>query len=328
MKTSKKFLTGIILMLTLMLCLAFGASAEETYKEGDYTYTVTDGKAAITSVSSSISGDVVIPETLGGYPVKEIGEGSFAGTNITGVTISDNVLVIADYAFYLCRTLEKVSFGKNVESIGEFAFFQCKSLTYVELPNSIKYIEHGAFDQCFNLKEAVLPYGITSVSGSLFWQCISLEKVTIPVSVKNIESSAFYWCEELKDVYYGGTEEQWSNVVINESGNEALLKATVHYNSLPVHTHSYTSVTTPATCTSNGQTVYTCTCNDTYTEIIPTTGHNYENAVCTECGDSKADDCSHLCHKSGFMGFIWKIVQFFWKLFKINPVCECGMAHY
>ncbi len=32
MKTSKKLLTGIILMLTLMLCLAFGASAEETYK--------------------------------------------------------------------------------------------------------------------------------------------------------------------------------------------------------------------------------------------------------------------------------------------------------
>ena len=38
--------------------------------------------------------------------------------------------------------------------------------------------------------------------------------------------------------------------------------------------------------------------------------------------------CDHLCHKSGFIGFIWKIVQFFSKLFKINPVCECGVAHY
>ena len=45
--------------------------------------------------------------------------------------------------------------------------------------------------------------------------------------------------------------------------------------------------------------------------------------------DQTADgDCDHLCHKSGFMGFIWKIVQFFWKLFKMNPVCECGAAHY
>lgn len=40
------------------------------------------------------------------------------------------------------------------------------------------------------------------------------------------------------------------------------------------------------------------------------------------------DNCSHLCHKSGFMGFIWKIVRFFIKLFKANPVCDCGIAHY
>ena len=38
--------------------------------------------------------------------------------------------------------------------------------------------------------------------------------------------------------------------------------------------------------------------------------------------------CDHLCHKSGFIGFIWKIVQLFSKLFKINPTCECGVAHY
>ena len=45
--------------------------------------------------------------------------------------------------------------------------------------------------------------------------------------------------------------------------------------------------------------------------------------------DAPADgDCDHLCHKGGFMGFIWNIVKFFWKLFKMNPVCECGAAHY
>ena len=40
------------------------------------------------------------------------------------------------------------------------------------------------------------------------------------------------------------------------------------------------------------------------------------------------DDCSCNCHKSGFMGFIWKIVRLLWKLFKKNPVCACGIAHY
>lgn len=44
--------------------------------------------------------------------------------------------------------------------------------------------------------------------------------------------------------------------------------------------------------------------------------------------DKPADNCSCNCHKSGFMGFIWKILRFFYKLFKTNPVCACGIAHY
>ena len=38
--------------------------------------------------------------------------------------------------------------------------------------------------------------------------------------------------------------------------------------------------------------------------------------------------CDHICHQSGFMGFIWKIVQFFWYLFEMNPICKCGVTHY
>lgn len=42
----------------------------------------------------------------------------------------------------------------------------------------------------------------------------------------------------------------------------------------------------------------------------------------------KAENCGHACHKDGFLGFLWKIANFFSKLFKLNPVCECGAAHY
>ena len=105
-----------------------------------------------------------------------------------------------------------------------------------------------------------------------------------------------------------------------------------------LHTCVYASVKTEATCTANGYIIYTCSCGDTYTEIIPTTGHDYQNGTCTKCGDVKeavtdtpedpSANCSHLCHKSGFMGFIWKILRIFYKLFKTNPVCACGLAHY
>ena len=62
-------------------------------------------------------------------------------------------------------------------------------------------------------------------------------------------------------------------------------------------------------------------------------GHEFEKPAPEEptpdTPDEPSDDaCDHLCHKDGFIGFIWKIVKFFWKLFKMNPVCECGAAHY
>ena len=62
-------------------------------------------------------------------------------------------------------------------------------------------------------------------------------------------------------------------------------------------------------------------------------GHEFEKPAPEEptpdTPDEPTDDaCDHLCHKGGFMGFIWKIVKLFSKLFKINPVCECGAAHY
>ena len=40
-------------------------------------------------------------------------------------------------------------------------------------------------------------------------------------------------------------------------------------------------------------------------------------------------NCGHICHSNNwFLSFIWKIVNFFCWLFKIVPVCECGLAHY
>ncbi len=98
-----------------------------------------------------------------------------------------------------------------------------------------------------------------------------------------------------------------------------------------------------ATCTAKGYT------GDTYclgcgvvtvkgTEISAL-GHTDSNSdgKCDRCGitlgepekpntpDTPASNCTHLCHKGGF---IWRIVRFFWKLFKINRNCSCGVAHY
>ncbi|MBO5955438.1 MAG: family 78 glycoside hydrolase catalytic domain, partial [Clostridia bacterium] len=39
-------------------------------------------------------------------------------------------------------------------------------------------------------------------------------------------------------------------------------------------------------------------------------------------------DCKCICHKCGLLTVIYNVIRFFWKLFKMNPVCECGVKHY
>lgn len=53
-----------------------------------------------------------------------------------------------------------------------------------------------------------------------------------------------------------------------------------------------------------------------------------DDIAAIEAKIEKAVNCEHICHHDGIMGFFWKIVNFFSKLFGLNPVCECGAAHY
>ncbi len=85
----------------------------------------------------------------------------------------------------------------------------------------------------------------------------------------------------------------------------------------------------PATCTENGEITAVCErCGKKDTEIIPAHGHNYIDGECEHCGDNLTDDCTCNCHKGGIGGFIYKILRIFWKLFKTNQYCACGVAHY
>lgn len=57
------------------------------------------------------------------------------------------------------------------------------------------------------------------------------------------------------------------------------------------HTHIWDAgvVTKEATCTEAGVKTFTCSCGATYTEDIPAKGHNYNNGVCSNCGDKQPE---------------------------------------
>ncbi len=42
----------------------------------------------------------------------------------------------------------------------------------------------------------------------------------------------------------------------------------------------------------------------------------------------ETNNCTHICHGDGFLGFVWTVINFFCKLFGIHSVCACGEMHY
>lgn len=94
-----------------------------------------------------------------------------------------------------------------------------------------------------------------------------------------------------------------------------------------------------ATCTKEGfyfEVIYCTECDNLISSkkiVIEKKPHEDKNddGKCDICGAGveAVDDC--LCHeasKNAFYNFIYKIFRFFWKLFKIKRVCECGIYHY
>lgn len=93
--------------------------------------------------------NVTIPSSIeyGGkqYSVTSIGDQAFNGSDLTSVTIGNNVTSIGQEAFKGCSGLTSVNIGDNVTSIGQSAFYGCSELTSVNIPNSVKYIEEATF---------------------------------------------------------------------------------------------------------------------------------------------------------------------------------------
>ena len=180
------------------------------------------GKAAFYECTALKS--ISIPDT-----VTNIGEQVFYKcSGLTKVTIPQGVTNIPNSAFYSCTSLKSVEIPDGVTAIGDQAFESCTELSAVEIPNSVTEIGWSAFRKCKGLISVTIPDGVTDIDGSVFRDCKSLTSVTIPDSVTSIDDYAFYACTAIKDVYYGGKQEQWDAIWIG-SANECLTNATIHF---------------------------------------------------------------------------------------------------
>ena len=152
----------------------------------------------------------------------------------TSYTVPESVTYIQAQAFYGCTNLTSVSLTDNVYDMGSSVFSDCTNLTDVVLSEDLSWIQGSTFSNCTSLKSVKIPSDVDTIYSSAFSGCASLESITIPKSVDLIEQYAFYDCNSLKDIYYFGTETQWNKIDIEENsagdGNGALKNATIHYN--------------------------------------------------------------------------------------------------
>jgi len=184
-----------------------------------------DGRTAvITGYSGEMLFDLVIPETIDGYPVTAIDGWAFYQCNeLTSLTLPESVTFIGDNAFHACRNLasvvilaDDVTFGNNpfgncpnlttagpigggydfefawTDCIPDHAFQGCRSLSSVTLPETLTAIGDLAFHMCNDLWPMDLPAGLESIGSYAFCECYGLTEIVFPEGLQTIGDRAFY----------------------------------------------------------------------------------------------------------------------------------------
>lgn len=172
--------------------------------DGDYAYYVSeDGTYCITSLYKGSSTDVIVPSTLGGYPVMIIGDHTFENKSfIRTVEVPDGVIAVGKQAFFMCINLQTVILPEGVIMFGDQCFAACYMLDYVQVPDSLESVGEMAFLGCYALKEIEFGENLKSIGSCAFHTCTGLERITVPSASVAIDESAFTSCPENMEVIY------------------------------------------------------------------------------------------------------------------------------
>ena len=109
--------------------------------DGAFTYTVSGGDATITGCQATCPTELVLPDSIGGYPVRAVS--GFIGLKLRTVSIPNSVTTIKENAFRWSE-ITSLTLGDSVRTIGgdAFAYNMINSITF---PATLQSIGWGAF---------------------------------------------------------------------------------------------------------------------------------------------------------------------------------------
>ena len=174
------------------------------------------------------------------------------GTNVSGAyTPNANTRIIANNAFESCTELSGITIPQNVVMIGDKAFAGCTGISEMVIPDNVQSIGLGAFAGCNGMTKITIPFvgaelngttnthfgyifgaesylenvshvperlkdvaivGDTQVKKYAFYKCDYLTNIKLGESISNIEEMSFYECSGLENISIDEENEKYSNI--------------------------------------------------------------------------------------------------------------------
>jgi len=158
-----------LFMLLLAPAMAWGQTvvpeAPKDTTEGEFTV----NQYGLLRGYSGPGTNVTIPDTVGGFAVKQIG-GSVT-YSVVGDSGDTTNYSTDGYSFNSIQsTLTSVTIPEGVTTIGSRAFYYCSVLTSIAIPNSVTSIGSIAFYNCYALASVTMGSGVSEVGESAFYQ--------------------------------------------------------------------------------------------------------------------------------------------------------------
>ena len=176
--------------------------SDDIYNFGNYEYMVYDDETIVIVAYNGSESKLIIPETIDGKKVVEIGAHAFAtNESIKSVRLSQHIEIIGSYAFYGCSFLSDIYISNNVWSIGESAFdwtpwYNAQTDDYIVVGDGVLLKYQGTE------RHVTIPDNVRHLS-SAFGMNNDIVCVEMGDSVLTVGRYAFAYCEYLKHVKLG-----------------------------------------------------------------------------------------------------------------------------
>ena len=198
----------------------------------NFEYETVDGGMRITKYVGEDS-IIVVPDSIEGLPVREIGKSAFSGGVVRAIYIPDSVQSIAQGAIDICEglstlrlpfvgdgkenpyigyifgadepadnaiclppSLDMVIIGEGCTAIADRAFYRAKILSAIVFEGEIDSLGTLSFYECADLVYITLEKAVGEIGEYAFAYCSSLYFADVS-NAKNVGLGAFYMCSKL-----------------------------------------------------------------------------------------------------------------------------------